>query len=368
MRIIIVVLAVMLAIPTFGQRRKKADEGVVPGFTEGITYALPRTGFRIHVEAVKETFETGPYATQASQLLGINDAKTRASVNWTIKSVQFEPFTEPDPEQVYKAMGEAAFGINLTPSGTLAGVHSKSSTGESLSFRTHSFSEEFQKNDNFSFANISHSPVYFKADSSANIRPLRMGAEGRATEAAERILECRTARYHIVAGLLDEFHPDGEAYKVSLRELEKIENHYLSLFIGRTISQAAKFTIYFIPSAASEKGEVVFRFSEDSGVLPASNLSGKPVMLRVEPDNVLVSKYAGFVSSENPDAGESGLFYRMPAVANVNLIYEMNTIANTRAVLPQFGRVAPIPEELLFGDYSIEIHPETGAVKSILRK
>jgi hypothetical protein len=364
MKIIIVVLAVMLAIPTFGQRRQKADEGVIPVFTEGITYALPRTGFKIHVEAVKETFEPGPYATQASQLLGINDAKTRASVNWTIKSVQFEPFTEPDPEQVYKAMGQAAFGINLTPSGTLAGVFSNSPSGEGLSLKSHS---AYLENDNFSFSNISHSPVYFKADSSANVRPLRIGAEGRAMEAAERILECRTARYHIVAGLLDEFHPDGEAYKVSLRELGKIETHYLSLFIGRTISQAAKFTIHFIPSAASEKGEVVFRFSEDSGVLPASNLSGKPVMLRVEPENVLLSKYAGFSSSTNPDAGQSGLFYRMPAMANVSLIYELNTIAGTRAVMPQFGRVAPIPEELLLGDYSIEIHPETGAVKSIIR-
>jgi hypothetical protein len=55
-------------------------------------------------------------------------------------------------------------------------------------------------------------------------------------------------------------------------------------------------------------------------------------------------------------------------VANVSIIYELNTIATARTVMAQFGQVAPVPEELLFGEYTIEFHPETGALKSVQKK
>jgi hypothetical protein len=91
-------------------------------------------------------------------------------------------------------------------------------------------------------------------------------------------------------------------------------------------------------------------------------------MIRVEPEKALISKFAGMLSSSNPQAGSSGIFYRMPAIANISFIYEMNTLLTSRTLLPQFGQVAPIPEELITGGYSIEIHPETGAVKSVYKK
>jgi hypothetical protein len=191
--------------------------------------------------------------------------------------------------------------------------------------------------------------------------------ERKAAEAAERILECRMARYHMVAGLMDEFHPDGEAYNASLKELKRIEKNYLSLFVGRSTYQTEKLSFDFVPTSSAERGEVVFRFSEDAGVLPSSDLSGKPVTVRVEPEKELISKYSGLTESENPAAGESGVYYRMPAVVNISLIYELNTIATARTVMAQFGQVAPVPEELLFGDYAIEFFPETGAVKSVIK-
>jgi hypothetical protein len=138
--------------------------------------------------------------------------------------------------------------------------------------------------------------------------------------------------------------------------------------VGYTTYHTETFRFDLVPASASERGEVVFRFSEDDGVLPVSDLSGKPVTVRIEPERNLLAKYAGLAGSDNPGAGESGIYYRMPAVVNISLIYELNTIATARAVMAQFGQVAPVPEELLFGEYAIEFHPETGAVKSIYRK
>ena len=368
MRTLIFILAILLAVPAFGQRRSRADEEVAPTFTEGVVYALPRTGLKMKVRAVKEAFEPGPYAAYAEQLLGITNARNRASVNWHIANVEMETFAEPDPDQIYKALGNAAFLVNLTTDGCLAGINSGKPENGSFRLGINSFAEKKPKNDGFDFAHINDSPIFVPGDSTNNFRPTRVSNERKAAEAAERILEARLSRFHMAAGLMDVFHPDGEAYQVSLKELERIEQDYLSLFVGRTTYHTKKVSFDFVPSSAAERGEVVFRFSEDAGVLPASDLSGKPVTVRIEPERNLVSKYTELAGSANPAAGESGIYYRMPAVVSISLIYELNTIATARTVMAQFGQVAPVPEELLFGEYAVEFHPETGAVKSVYRK
>lgn len=365
-RILLIFLTVLIVAPAFGQRNKRGEEETGPAFVEGITYALPRTGVRIYVKAVKETFQPGPYAAYAEQLLGITDAKNRSSVKWQIEDVKLEPFAEPDPEQVYKAMGEGAFSLSLTPSGCLAGVNTAAAAIEMPKLITNCFIEEPVKEDGFSYANFNDTPFYTPGDSTNNYRPVKVSAEKKASEAAARIMECRLTQFHMAAGLMDEFHPDGTAYKVSLAELKRIEKDYLSLFTGRTTYQSEVFSFDYIPTSASNgRGEVIFRFSEENGVVVASDLSGKPVMLKVENLETLSGNYAKMAASENPSAGESGVYYRMPGMAGVEIIFELKTIASARMVLPQFGQTAPVPEEMLFGGYEIKIHPHTGAVKSI---
>ena len=368
-RIILIILTVLIVVPSFGQRRRKGDDETVPTFTEGIIYSLPRTGIRIYVQATKETFEPGPYSMFAEQLLGIEDVRRQSSVQWIIEDVQLETFSEPDPTQVYKALGEGAFTVSLTPEGCLAGINASTDISSNAAVKTNRFLDKTDIEDNFSFSNFNDTPLYIPGDSTNNFRPMRVSNEKKASEAAARILECRLTRFHMVAGLMDEYHPDGVAYEVSLEELDRIEKNYLSLFIGRNTYDSKMFSFDFVPSAATTgRGEVVFRFSEDNGVVPASDLSGKPVTVKVNPVEGLKEKYNTLATSENPSAGESGVYYRMPGLANLEIIFELKTIASARITLTQLGETAPVPEELLYGGYSIEIHPQTGAIKSVSKK
>lgn len=361
-----IVLAFLIVIPAFGQRRKKEEGEAVPSYTEGVMYALPRTGVRISVKAVKVNFKPGPYAVYARQLLGIEDAGETPSVRWQMQNVTLESFTEPDPEQVYKAMGEGAFSVSLTQEGCLAGINTEVNVPALMHVETNHYTDPPEKEDGFSFANFNDSPLYTPGDSANNFRPVRIKDEKKAVESASRILECRLTRFHMVAGLMDEFHPDGMAYEVSLKELDRIEQNYLSLFVGRTTYDTVTYRFSMIPSSSTlGNGEVVFRFSEQNGVLPPSDLTGKPVMMKVEPREKLSGKYAELAASENPYAGESGVYYRMPGVGDVSVISDLKTVASARMVLPQFGKTAPIPEYLLMGEYTIKFHPETGAVQSI---
>lgn len=362
MKYLALIIAILLVSPVFGQRKK--EEVAAPVFTEGVIYALPRTGVRVKVQAVKETFQPGSYAAYAEQLLGIRNVKNKASVNWIIDEVKIEMFSEPDPEQVYKAMGDGAFLVNLSADGCLTGINSTHSAGEKVKTETNMVGQIAEADANDYFQYFTDSPLYTAGDSTNNYRPVKVADEQKISKAAQRILECRRLQFEIAAGLVDELHPDGEAYKASLKELKEIEKTYLSLFIGKYNTEKAIFGFDYIPKTGG-KSEALFRISEEGGIIPATDLSGKPVMIEFEIENELAQKQAGLLKSDNPAAGASGVYYRIPGKANIRIVNDMNAIATARGTIAQFGAVAPVPEELLSGDYAVDFDAETGAISNI---
>ena len=369
MKYLAIIIGLIIVMPVFGQRKKKEDEVIVtPDYVEGIIYSLPQTGIRVYVKTIKEVFEPGPYADYAGQLLGLNDVKTKSEIKWVVTEVRIASFAEPDPLQVYKAMGEAAYKINLTSDGRISGINLPNVTEVPFSVKTNKIIQIQDEMDDFSFDNFTDTPFYTPGDSTNNFRPIRVRDEQKAAEAAQRVLDARLNRYDMVSGMMDEFHPDGEAYKVSLEELKQIEKNYLSLFVGRKTQKEDIFTFNYFPTEPSKKGDVIFRVSEENGVVPASDLSGKPVMIEYEIETNLSDKYKDLAKSENPSAGESGIYYRMPGITTIKIVDELRIIATARLPIAQFGVVAPLPEDVVYGGYMVKYHTETGAIKSIYKR
>jgi hypothetical protein len=365
MKILAFIIVIVMVLPVYGQRKK--DETVTPAFTEGVVYSLPRTGIRVKVKAVKETFTPGPYAAYAEQLLGIKNVKTRPAVNWAIEDVEIDVFSEPDPEQTYKALGDGASAVSLTADGCLAGINTNTDNGKREQVVTNRTGQKKQMDNNFSFEYLTDIPLFTTGDSEDDTRPVRLTQEQKISRAAQRVMECRRLQFEIIAGQMDEFHPDGEAYKISLNELKKMENDYLGLFTGTSIYVKETFGFDYIPKSGG-KSEAIFRVSEENGIVPATDLSGKPVMIEFDIDKELAQKTSGMIKSDNPAAGNKGVFYRIPGRATVKIISDLNVIAMARITVAQFGVVAPMPDELLFGEYSIEYNSETGSIQSIVKK
>ncbi len=366
---LVLALALLIVIPSFGQKKKKEDEtGVTPYFVEGITYALPRTGIKLHIEAVREKFEPGPYAAYAEQLLGIKDAQTRPSTKWVVSEVKIKTFSEPDPEQVHKAMGDGALLVSLAANGCIAGINSAGTEALPEICMSNKAAQKPDREDGFSFDYFSDTPFVIQGDSSNNFRPTKVSVEQKAAEAARRILNARMNQYDLAALRIDGEYPDGKAYEVSLKELKRTEQNYITLFVGRTTYKKESFSVDYVPGAKDKNPAVVFRISDENGVVPATDLSGKPVMIELEAVPGLAEQYTSNAKSDNPEAGSSGVYYRMPGVANIKVSYEMNTLATARETIAQLGVVAPLPEELLNGAYAVSFHPETGAIKSVEKK
>jgi hypothetical protein len=368
MRYLAILIGVLFMLPVYGQRKKKDDDSTVPAVVEGVVYSLPRTGIRVNVKTLKETYQPGPYAAYADQLLGIKNVNNRASVKWNIADVQIETFAEPDPAQVHKAMGDAAYLLTLSNEGCILGVNSDVANLLAKPVKTNKVIPMTETDDDFSFDYFNDAPLYSAGDSSNGFRPMRVSDDKKMAEAAKRVIECRRARFDMAAGLLDEFHPDGDAYKVSLEELKRIEKNYMSLFVGRRTQVEDVFSFDLVPTKSSGKGEVIFRISDEKGIVPANDLSGKPVTVEFELEKALTDKYTELAKSDNNLAGESGVYYRIPAIANVNIVSELSVISSARTAIAQFGVVAPVPEDWLYGAYMIKFHPETGAIQSVTKK
>lgn len=368
MKYIALFITMVFIIPVYGQRNKKTDEVMVNPVVEGVIYSLPRTGTRIYVKALKESYIPGPYAAYADRLLGVKNVVPRAYNKWEITEVRIETFAEPDPEQVYKTIGDAASLVTLSTEGCLVGLNSGMSDLQPKQVKTNKIIPAPAMDDGFSFDYFNDTPLYIAGDSANGFRPVRISDDQKMAEAANRIVQSRRAQFEMVSGLLDEFHPDGEAYKESLEELKLIEKNYLSLFVGRKTQTEDIFSFDFIPTKPNGKGEVIFRISDDKGIVPASDLSGKPVTIEFELEKSLVGKYTDLAKSENPAAGESGIYYRIPAIATVNIVNELSVIASARTSFAQFGVVAPLPENWISDGYMIKFHPETGAIQSVQKK
>jgi len=168
-RIFITAIFISGSLLATGKDDKKKDApGAASGPLEGVVYSLPQTGIRVHIKATRERFVNGPFCNYASKMLGIDNAPTTSSDRWNIDEMQLETFSQPDPDQVRKALGQSAQLVSLTQSGILAGINTDVKTQES-GIETQSFlTKDLQNRVNFT--DLSIWSFYSPADSTKSFK------------------------------------------------------------------------------------------------------------------------------------------------------------------------------------------------------
>lgn len=367
MRLSILTLVITLFVVSIATAQKddkrKSASGTVAGPVEGVVYALPQTGIRVYVKATRERYVHGPFSSYAQKMLGIDNVSPTDADRWNLDEIKIEVFSEPDPDQVHKAMGQLAQLVSQTESGILAGINTASENKEP-SIQTSSF---LMKNPDkqVKYTDLSIWSFYSPIDSTRRVKMVSKSQEQKAAEAAETIFNLRNSRFSLLTNANDEPLPDGKSFEVMTEELGKMEENYVALFVGKSTKQSHEFSFDFVPGQKTVKGEVIFRYSDERGVLPKSDLSGRPIVIDVTKAENLAAKQSSLSASENPNAGKSGLYYRMPGMSEIRIMDGATQLAGARAPIAQFGTIAPIPEDLLDGTYKMEFFPTTGAVKSI---
>ena len=176
----------------------------------------------------------------------------------------------------------------------------------------------------------------------------------------------RKRRFKILTSNYEVLPPDGKAYEVVIRELDKLEKEYLALFLGKEVSVIERGQFTYKPSV-SDKGGVLFRISPDKGLVDVSDLKAVPV--RVELKNLGLTSELPVLPQDPNLTPNSLIHYRIPGQAEVKVVYGKNVVYKKNHVIAQFGKVMTMPSQVLLHEgYKIEFYPKTGAIKSISKQ
>ncbi|MBQ1698889.1 MAG: DUF4831 family protein [Bacteroidales bacterium] len=310
-----------------------------------VSYALPQTTIVIEVEAVRETFHAGPYAKYAQKYLGV-EARTEDQSLCHLSAVRMTPTIEADQNyRYYINPGKDALSfLSLTSQGLIA--VSDGSFGEGSQWRFTSQSSADFSDRGVSSNLTSEAATLYRADN-AGASYGRVGVqqnmvvqkslEQRAQEAASTIFELRKKRIQIVTGDTDATY-SGEAMGAALSEIEALEKEYMSLFTGYSDFQTQKLKCDVVP-AKDQKGQtyIAFRVSDTDGIVTADNVSGKPYLLKIEPQ-----KIADASGKASPAKGNVAV-YRIPAICTVVLSDGVNPVLQDRMAIYQLGRESWFP-------------------------
>ena len=343
------ILAVaLLALPKVASAQKNADP---EGF---LTYSLPSTSIVLEVEAVQEKFYVGPYARYAEKYLGVK-ARQKDETSFQLTEIKMLPLLEADQSRRYtvnvkKGQIDATF-LKLASVGLISFSDAKFGDESVWRFPTESKSDFAGKGVSSNLT--SQTATLYRSDSksSANDKVavhqdmlVEKSLEQRAAETAQMILKLRKQRLQIVTGDTDATY-SGEAMGAAIAEITRLEEEYMMLFAGYSEYQTQKMRFEVIPDAANE-GQiyVAFRLSDTSGLVPADNLSGKPVIMEIIPQPFADPALG---EDEAKNKKEVLAYYRLPAVCTVRLMDGANLLLQSRMPIYQLGRESSLPVNVI---------------------
>lgn len=316
-------------------------------------YTLPKTRLIVNVAAVKNEFTPGPYYMYAEKYLGIKDAKASSEVHYYIDSINVKSQSIPDQDLNFSVRDENYRGVD-----ELLDYYRERALimREGIVYDNNQIVDLDKEDELVSFADVSIKPFYKLPDNVKNDNDrhplwekqmIPKTLEEKAQEAAHFIFKIRKRRFKLMAGQYDVF-PEGVALETAIQELTKVEEEYLSLFIGKNNQSKIEKTFMVVPS--NDNGIQtfpLFKFSESDGFKDTSGNTGEAVMLQItdlETNAALSQINQTFLLHPN----ENNIIVRVPDRASVKVLLGSNSILESEMSIYQLGAIVPkyvLPEK-----------------------
>lgn len=359
---------------TLGAQKKKELTTAV-----NVNYCLPKVVYDIEVELECAQCIPGPYHHYAQKELGLTPEITSPKQEWSIKKIQVKPRSVPDEKAVYAvsaggdylpvllSLSAEAFlaGVSAGESGIFNAVEKKDyvspATAEQreiniMKFNTYNHLKEVL-DTNYTYQEIDG---VMKKIWDPIVRYTPKTETDNVKEVVSEIFRIRSERVKLLGA--ENNVPDGKSLEIILKEFDRMEADYLSLFMGRKEKYYIKQVFSCTPEKASEP-VVAFRFSENEGISGTKNVTTQPYMLRIE--NVVVP-------ASTPVDGESGgaaIYYRIPATGELELLKGKEVLLTMPVIVPQLGEIKKFPVDIISNEgLSIEFYPQYGALRSVKKK
>lgn len=343
-RILIAALLTISAAATNAQTKAEDMQGY-------LTYTLPKTTIVLEVEAVQEKFYAGPYAKYAEKYLGIKP-RQNDEVAFQLTQIKMTPYVEADQSRRYsfnvkKGSVDASF-LKLSSQGLISFSDANFGDESIWRFPTRTQGDFASKgvNSNLTsesttlYRNEKKESAYNKVSVQQDMI-VEKSPEKRAAETADMILKIRQQRFQIVTGDTDATY-SGEAMGAAIAELTRLEQEYMTLFVGYSEYQTQVMRFEVMPDAERESQMyIAFRLSDSAGLVPADNLNGRPVVMEIVPQVFAEPEVTEVLDEKSVKPVEA--YYRIPAMCTVKLINSGDVIMQTRLPIYQLGRESSLP-------------------------
>ena len=346
---ILILAFYMLVLSACGQVSKLSIQPVNQGFKPtgpGYFYSLPRTVVKAEVTIQRSITIPGPYAEFSAQFLGIEPVPMEKEVLWSIAGASISAFNESDPDKLFFLATTADLskiggfislgreGLILTPDAFPGDVSSAAPSirhfpDDSLWFTNLSAKSFYAETTDTLYKTVFQDSMFVKIPVLKK-QVQQKTFEEKANEAASLILKIRKKKIELVTGKIASMN-QGPALEVALKELDKLEQEYLALFIGRQFSDRQTISAWFIPGLQGQE-MTLFRFSAKQGVLAGDSPKGTPVMITLAPEH-------GPAMNDNA-AGDAVnvVYFRIPEKALVQVSWNDRTITSARIPVYQLGQ------------------------------
>lgn len=331
----------------------------------GIIYALPKTNLRFRVEAVKTDIFPGPYYEYAEKYIGLTNVPEKKETIWQISNIVVETYHDMDSEQFYMIEPSGLMNIDLQslianqfifPVNKNANLeydnqfYGKNETGNDIVFKDLSVSKYVGEEKVTYYKRVQRDSLFAKVPVTKT-QSVYKSFEDKAEEASSFIFMIREKRFELITGMAD-YYPDGKALEVALKELDRLENEYMDLFIGKKFTSTYSATFEFTPTEKDlHQPHIIFRFNEDKGVLPANDLSGRPIIVELESMNQVQGISSVFEHKQDTEeAFKDKIHYRIPNMAQVKVYDGSSLIATRKTHVEQYGEIIQIPSIFLMDD------------------
>lgn len=321
-----------------------------------VVYSLPVTNIHLIVEATHESFVAGPYARYAQKYLGVEAFEDNRE-SYKLRSVELIPYIEADPSvNIALFLGTqrnaSANFLEMINQGLIMWSDSYAGKSQKIQFSDLNSNALYVKSMAGSNLTSEKSTLYSTVKSASGTERVAVqqsqivekSIEKRAEEIASQIFHLRSKRLHIITGDTDATF-SGDALRAAIEEINRLEDEYLGLFMGKTTTEIQKMSFDVVPKAGNEKQiYIAFRLSETTGLMPANNLSGRPVVLELIKEEQTTS-----VNIDTSPSGKGKITYRKPAVVNARLMDGQELIIQSRIPVYQLGILLSFPLEVATG-------------------
>ena len=333
--------------------------------TNGMVYSLPRNVVRIKVQSVKTIVVPGPYSRFAQKYLGISDVQLKKIEEWKITNVELSSILESDPNAFFVVLPSkkskidflkicnnglvipvSGFGVNSINNSNIRSVEE-----DKIIFPDMSTTPFIAAEKNTFYSKVKKDSVFVRVPIQKDMI-VEKNLEEKARDAADYIFLLRKRRADFISPDADH-NLNGEGLKIALDEIYRQEQEYLSLFIGKSFTEEAEHQFEFIPTEADGESTIIFRLSNSKGVLPSSDLSGNPYLLRSTVE-ALPNSYNTFfqnLAMEKDKPIKEVIYYRVPVTAVFSISDGKTELASRRISIYQYGKVIRMPLNFVVKDY-----------------